>query len=139
MRVMALDVGERRIGVAVSDSLLLTAQGRPTLERTSWETDLRRLKEIVEEDEVHEIVVGQPLHMGGQQSQQSLKIARFADKLRKALKIPIVLWDERLTSFAAEEHLTAMGMKWRERRKHVDRVAATLILQSFLDSRRETT
>ena len=137
MRVMALDVGDRRIGVAVSDSLLLTAQGRPTLQRTSWESDLRHLRQVVQEDEVHEVVIGQPLHMSGEQSPQSLKIDRFAEKLRKALKIPVVLWDERLTSFAAEEHLESMGMKWRERRKHVDRVAATLILQSYLDSRLE--
>src|SRR5688500_3636421 len=139
MRVMALDVGNRRIGVAVSDSLLLTAQGRPTLERTSWAADLRHLQQIVEQDEVHQIVVGQPLHMSGEQSRQSLKIARFADKLQKALRVPVVLWDERLTSFAAEEHLESMGLKWRERRKHVDRIAAALILQSFLDSRQETT
>lgn len=135
MRVMGLDVGDRRIGVAVSDALLLTAQIRPTIERERFETDARRLGEIARENEVHEIVVGQPLHMDGRESRQSEKVARFARALSKSLKIPVVLWDERGTSIAAEEHLEQMGMKWRERRRHVDKMAAAMILQSYLDSR----
>jgi putative holliday junction resolvase len=134
MRIMALDVGDRNIGIAVSDALLMTAQGRSTLKRTSWEADLRHLRRIVDEDEIQKIVLGQPLHMDGRQSPQSQKVSRFGTKLSKALEIPVVYWDERLTSFAAEQHLEELGLKWRDRKKHVDRIAAMLILQNYLDS-----
>jgi putative holliday junction resolvase len=134
MRIMGLDVGDKNIGIAVSDSLLLTAQGRPTLRRTNWAQDVGKLRAIVQEDEIERIVVGQPLHMSGEVSRQSQKVASFAGKLEKSLGIPVVFWDERLTSFAAEEHLEQMGLNWRERRKHVDKIAAMFILQSYLDS-----
>ena len=131
---MALDVGDKNIGVAVSDALKMTAQGRSTLRRSSWEADLRVLVQLVEENEIERIVVGNPLHMGGQISRQSKKTARFATKLSKSLGIPVILWDERLTSFAAEQHLEELGLNWRERRKHVDKIAAMFILQNYLDS-----
>jgi putative Holliday junction resolvase len=136
MRIMALDVGDKNIGVAISDSLLLTAQGRPTVRRTSWEADVRELRRIAEEGEVERIVVGKPIHMDGRESPQSQKIGKFAAKLSKTLGLPVVFWDERLTSFAAEQHLEEMGLKWKERRKHVDKIAAMLILQSYLDHQR---
>ena len=134
MRVMALDVGERNIGVAISDALLLTAQGRPTLRRTSWEADVRHLRRLAEENEVTKIVVGKPLHMDGRESPQSRKISGFARRLSKTLSLPVILWDERLTSFAAEQHLEDAGLNWRDRKKHVDKVAAMFILQDYLDS-----
>ena len=134
MRVMALDVGDKNIGVAVSDALLLTAQGRSTLRRSSWEADLQHLRKLVEDDEVSKIVVGKPLHMDGRDSPQSRKVAKFAMKLSKSLSLPVILWDERLTSFAAEQHLQEAGLNWRNRRKHVDKVAAMFILQDYLDS-----
>jgi putative holliday junction resolvase len=134
MRVMALDVGDRNIGVAVSDALLLTAQGRPTLKRTSWEADVQQLRRVAEENEVGKIIVGKPLHMDGRDSPQSRKIAKFATKLSKTLSLPVILWDERLTSFAAEQHLEEAGLGWRDRKKHVDKVAAMFILQDYLDS-----
>ena len=133
MRIMGLDVGDRNIGIAVSDSLLLTAQGRPTLRRTSWKSDVEHLRRVVEEDDVQRIVVVNPLHMGGQESLQSQKIARFATKLSKTLGLPVILWDERLTSVAAEQHLEEAGLKWRDRKKHVDKIAAMFILQDYLD------
>jgi putative holliday junction resolvase len=135
MRVMALDVGEKKIGVAISDALLLTAQSRPTLRRKDLKSDISILGRLAEENEVHEIVVGQPLHMDGRESPQSEKVARFAQELEKALKLPIVFWDERLTSFAAEQHLEEMGLNWRQRREHIDKIAAMIILQNYLDSR----
>src|SRR3954464_12767220 len=110
MRIMGLDVGEKTIGVAISDSMLLTAQSRPTIKRTRLETDLELLRKLVEENEVHEIVVGEPLHMDGRQSPQSQKIKRFAQQLRQKIPLPVVFWDERLTSFAAEQHLEEMGL-----------------------------
>jgi len=131
---MALDVGDKNIGVAVSDALLMTAQGRSTLRRTSWEADLQHLRKLVEDDEVSKIVVGKPLHMDGRDSPQSRKVAKFAMKLSKSLSLPVILWDERLTSFAAEQHLQEAGLNWRNRRKHVDKVAAMFILQDYLDS-----
>jgi putative Holliday junction resolvase len=132
---MALDVGEKNIGVAISDALLLTAQGRPTIRRKDLKSDLDLLRRLAEENEVHEIVVGQPLHMDGKESRQSQKVARFADEVRKTLNLPIIFWDERLTSFAAEQHLEEMGLNWRKRREHVDKIAAMIILQNYLDSR----
>jgi len=135
MRVMALDVGDKTIGVAISDALLLTAQARPTLRRKSLKLDVKALSLMAEENEVHEIVVGHPLHMDGKQSAQSEKVARFAEELRKAVNVPIVFWDERLTSFEAEQHLEQMGLNWRQRREHVDKIAAMIILQGYLDSR----
>jgi putative holliday junction resolvase len=135
MRVMALDVGEKKIGVAISDALLLTAQARPTLHRKNLKSDISILGRLAEENEVHEIVIGLPLHMSGRESQQSEKVARFGEELRNALKLPVVFWDERLTSFAAEQHLEEMGLKWRQRRDHIDKIAAMMILQSYLDSR----
>jgi putative holliday junction resolvase len=136
MRIMALDVGDKKIGVAVSDSLLLTAQPRPTLARKNLESDLQRLNALAQEDEVHEIVIGKPIHMDGRDSRQSDKVQRFARQVSKALGLPIVFWDERLTSFAAEQHLEEMGLNWRKRREQVDKIAAMFILQSYLDSRR---
>jgi putative pre-16S rRNA nuclease len=135
MRVMGLDVGEKKIGVAISDALLLTAQARPTLHRKNLKADISILGRLAEENEVHEIVIGHPLHMSGKESLQSEKVAKFAEQLRDALHLPIVFWDERLTSFAAEQHLEEMGLNWRKRRDHIDKIAAMIILQSYLDSR----
>ena len=135
MRVMALDVGDKTIGVAISDALLLTAQARPTLRRKNLKLDIEALGVMAKENEVREIVVGQPLHMDGKQSAQSEKVARFAEELRKAVEVPIVFWDERLTSFEAEQHLEQMGLNWRQRREQVDKIAAMIILQTYLDNR----
>src|SRR5262245_61465676 len=135
MRIMALDVGDKKIGLAISDEMLLTAQSRPTLKRTNLNSDLEHLRQLAETNEVKEIIVGNPLHMDGRPSPQSQKIARFARKLHEATRIPITFWDERLTSFAAEQHLEEMGLNWRQRRDRVDQVAAMLILQSYLDGR----
>src|SRR6266705_5567241 len=135
MRVMALDVGDKTIGVAISDSLLLTAQARPTVRRKDIASDIEKLRRLAQENEVHEVVVGQPLHMDGRPSPQSQKVARFARKLHDATQVPIVFCDERLTSFAAEQHLEEMGLNWRKRREQVDKIAAMIILQTYLDSR----
>ena len=132
---MALDVGDKTIGVAISDSLLLTAQARPTVRRKDIAADIEKLRRLAQENEVHEVVVGQPLHMDGQPSPQSRKVARFAEQLRKVLDLPIIFWDERLTSFEAEQHLEQMGLNWRQRREQVDKIAAMIILQNYLDSR----
>ena len=132
---MALDVGEKTIGVAISDALLLTAQARPTIRRKGSSSDIEVLRRLAEENEVHEILVGQPLHMNGKESRQSQRIGRFAAQLKNKLDIPLLFWDERLTSFAAEQHLREMGLNWRQRREHIDKIAAMIILQDYLDNR----
>jgi putative Holliday junction resolvase len=139
MRIMALDVGEKTIGVAVSDVLLLTAQSRPTLRRKDLKSDIDTIRRLAAENDVHEIIIGQPLHMDGRESLQSRKVAQFAERLHDALKLPIVFWDERLTSFEAEEHLRQMGLNWRQRRGQVDKIAAMIILQEYLDRGRDRT
>ena len=138
MRIMALDVGDKTIGIAVSDALQLTAQSRPTLRRKNLNSDLEALRRLAIENEVHEIIVGQPLHMNGRQSSQSEKVGRFVHELKKIVNLPVIFWDERLTSFEAEQHLEQMGLNWRQRREQVDKVAAMIILQEYLDSRQAT-
>src|SRR3954464_15539417 len=134
MRIMGLDVGDKTIGIAISDSLLLTAQGKATLQRKDIDSAIRHLRALVEEFDVHRIIIGNPLHMDGNPSRQGAKVMKFGRKLEKELQIPVVYWDERLTSVAAEEHLAEMGLNWRERKKHVDKIAAMFILQSYLNS-----
>jgi len=114
---------------------MLTAQPRPTIRRKTLKSDIEAIRRLAEENEVHQIVVGQPLHMSGDASLQSEKVTRFAEELHKSLDLPVVFWDERLTSFVAEQHLQDMGLSWRKRRKHVDKIAAMIILQDYLDNR----
>ena len=130
---MALDVGDRRIGIAITDAEGITVQVRPTRLRTGLEGDIRHIRALVATDAVERLVVGMPRHMDGAPSRQTRKTAAFLDRLGQALAIPVIEWDERLTSFAAEEALEAMGFDWRKRRKHVDAMAAALILEDFLE------
>ena len=135
---MGLDVGDRTIGVAISDSLLMTAQGKSTIQRSGFEAEARLLRDLVAEYAVHEIVVGNPIRMDGRPSRQGDKIMKFGRRFGQELRLPIVFWDERLTSVAAEEHLEEMGLNWRKRKKHVDKIAAMFILQSYLNSLTKT-
>jgi putative Holliday junction resolvase len=133
-RFLALDVGNRRIGVAVSDELGLTAQPVLTLERKrSRREDLRSLARLARRFSVVGIVVGNPLHMGGEVSPQAEKIQIFAAELGELAGLPVHLWDERLTSQEAHRILYEAGHKRQDHRRVVDQVAATLILQSFLE------
>jgi putative Holliday junction resolvase len=133
--VLALDVGSRRIGLAVSDALGITAQGLDTLNRTNKRADLRLLGAVIRDYAIAEIVVGNPLRMSGDASSQSDKVAAFADDLRKHFRLPVFLWDERLTSVAANRILDEAGMSREQRKGVVDRMAAVLILQAFLEAR----
>ena len=134
-RTLALDVGAKRIGLAVSDALGITAQGLETLQRKNKRSDMERLAALIEEYGVKEIVVGYPLHMSGDPGAQSLKVAEFADELRRRFSFPVHLWDERLTSAEANRLLRETEMSIRRRGQVVDRMAATLILQAFLEHR----
>ena len=134
-RILALDVGARRIGLAVSDALGITAQGLETLQRSNKRTDLAHLGSLIAEYQVAEIVVGYPLKMSGHPGAQAEKVSAFAEELRRRFALPVHLWDERLTSTQANRLLRQTDMSIRRRGQAVDRMAAVLILQSFLESR----
>ena len=135
-RVMGFDVGDRRIGVAMSDPLGYTAQPLMTLHRTNRRADMKSIGRLLRRHGVEEAVVGNPLYMSGDLSPQALKAQAFADDLRAEFGVTIHLWDERLTTAQAHRHLDASGHGGRgERKGIIDQVAAVLILQSFLDAR----
>jgi putative Holliday junction resolvase len=135
-RVLALDVGKKRIGLAVSDELGITAQGIETLERTRIREDLARLKDIAVRWAVERVLVGRPLHMSGSESAQSQYTKEFAGRVSTHLGLPVVFWDERLTSAEAERMLRQAGASQDQRKKAVDRLAAVLLLESYLESLR---
>ena len=134
-RTLALDVGNRRIGLAVTDELGVTAQGLRTLVRTSHRRDLETLRKIARKYKVTEIVMGRPVHMSGEASAQSEKVERFARELGEAVELPIHFYDERLTSWEAHELLDREGLSREEKKGKVDQIAATLILQGYLQSK----
>jgi len=131
---LALDVGDRTIGVAASDELGWTAQPVGTIRRTSLAADLDALAEIVEERSPGRLIVGLPLNMDDTEGPRAQKTRRFAEKLAERFGLPIVLWDERLTTWEAERMLREMNVKARRRREVIDTAAAVVILKSYLDS-----
>ncbi len=133
-RILGLDVGEKRIGVAVSDPLGVTAQGLGVLHRKDRDADLARLQEMIRDYRVEKIVVGVPRHMDGRPGKQAQEILDLAATLGEALDAEVVPWDERLTTREAERVLIQADLSRRRRRQVVDQVAAVLILQGYLDS-----
>ena len=134
-RIMALDVGKKRIGLAVSDELGITAQGIETLQRTRIREDIRRLKEIALRWDVTVLLVGRPLHMSGSESRQSEYTREFAERVRKELNLPVIYWDERLSSAEAERVLRETGATLAQRKRSIDRMSAVLLLESYLGAR----
>lgn len=134
-RILGLDVGSKTIGLAVSDPLGITAQGLQTLRRQNKRRDFAELERVLREYGVVEIVVGLPLRMSGNEGTQSGKMQLFAEELRARFKLPVHLWDERLTSAEANRVLRDSEMSIKRRGEVVDRLAAVLILQGFLDRR----
>lgn len=134
MRILGLDIGDRTIGVAISDPLGFTAQGITTIKRTSEERDIGELKKICEEYKVDTIVSGLPKNMNGTLGPQSEKVISFCDLIKKHIDIPIKMWDERLTTVAATRAMLEADLSRAKRKKIVDKVAATYILQGYLDS-----
>jgi len=133
---MALDVGDRTIGVAVSDPLGITAEPLTVIRRTeSVKADLRAVESLIAQYEVSSIVVGLPIMLAGEEGVQAGKVRDFVDRLIKRVRISVVLWDERLTTVEAERVLE--DAKRDERRANVDKIAAAVILQSYLASRKE--
>jgi len=131
-RVLALDVGKKRIGLAVSDELGLTAHGIDTLARTRIREDIAALQQVANNYHVHTLLVGKPLHMSGDESRQSEYTREFAERLSKTLRLPVVYWDERLSSKEAERLMREGGASLLQSRQAVDRMSAVLILESYL-------
>ena len=133
-RVLALDVGSKRIGVAVSDPLGITAQGLETIQRQNKRRDLEALSNLITRYQVSEIVMGLPLRLSGAEGTQSGKMRAFADLLHSEFGIPVHLWDERWTSTEANRLLRETELSIEKRAQAVDRMAAVLILQSWLEA-----
>ena len=134
-RILALDVGSKTLGLAVSDPLGITAQGLPTIRRKNRRADFAQLDAVVKKYDVCEFVVGYPLRLSGATGTQSEKMAAFAERLRERYELPVHLWDERLTTAEAQRVLRESEMSVKRRGEVVDQLAAVLILQSFLESR----
>lgn len=136
MRILALDIGSKRIGVAMSDELLLTAQGRETIRHTTADQDIAEISRLVAENGVTEVVLGLPLNMNGSPSAKSKAVMEFAEALAASISVPVKTWDERLTTVGAEKALLEADMSRLKRKRLNDMVAAQLILQGYLDHRK---
>ena len=134
-RVLGLDVGSKTIGVAVSDPLGITAQGLNTIRRKNKRLDFAQLDALIRQYQIAEIVVGYPLRMSGAEGTQAEKMQQFAQELRQRFALPVHLWDERLTSAEANRLLRESEMSIKRRGEVVDRMAAVLILQGWMDCR----
>ena len=132
-RILALDLGKRRIGLALSDPLRITAQGIETLARTRVRDDLNTLAELATERGVTELLFGEPLHMSGDESRQSIYTHEFADRLAAQTGLPARFWDERWTSVEAGRVLRESGISIEKRARAVDRLSAVILLESYLD------
>lgn len=135
-RVLGLDHGARRIGVALSDELGVTAQPLLTLVHTNTRSDLRSLGRLLRRYGCADIVIGWPIHLSGDRSPRAIAAEKFADELRKEFGLPVHLWDERMSTAEAHRHLDAVGRRASDRKDVIDQIAAVLILQSWLDARR---
>jgi putative Holliday junction resolvase len=133
-RILALDLGKRRIGLAISDPLGLTAQGLPNLDRTNKRSDLAALARLAREREVGLILMGNPINMGGAEGRQSGWVREFAAALEGYTGLPIRFWDERLTTVEAHRVLRSSGISIEKRAAAIDRLSAVILLQSYLDS-----
>jgi putative Holliday junction resolvase len=136
MRILGLDVGDARIGVALSDETETLATGLATLTRVGPRKDLRALAALAREHEVSEVVVGLPRTLLGAVGPQAEKVLAFVEELKRAVRVPVLSWDERFTTSIAERALIEGGVSRQKRKDKVDRLAAVLILQSYLDSRK---
>lgn len=129
-----MDVGTKRIGVAISDELMFTAQGMDTIERKNLECDLGRIKELIEKNSITQVVLGLPINMNGTYGVKAKEVMEFLDSLSKAVNIPVKTWDERLTSLQADKIMLEADMSRAKRKRLSDKIAAQIILQNYLDS-----
>ncbi len=139
---MGLDYGSRTVGVAISDELLLTAQGKEIIRRkeeNKLRRTLARIEELIVEYGVTRIVLGLPLNMDETPSERSKLCLEFKDMIERRTGIPVVMWDERLTTVEADEIMNEAGIKGRDRKEYVDMIAAQIILQDYLDNNKDKT
>ena len=136
MRVLALDVGDKRVGVAISDLTQILARSLKVIQRSSHQDDFAAVSLLVEEYEVERVVVGYPRSLDGTIGAQAEKVERYAEGLAKALDMPVLLWDERFSTVSAERLMREAGLRGKKKRERIDAVAAAVILQDYLDSRR---
>lgn len=134
MQILSLDVGTKRIGMAASGALGIIAQQLDTLTRSDEESDFKRIKDVIKERAITEIVVGLPLNMDGTAGPKAEEINKFVEKLKAKCNVPVRIWDERLTTKQADRLLRDADISRRKRKKLDDKLAAQLILQSYLDS-----
>jgi putative Holliday junction resolvase len=134
LRILGLDYGEKRIGVAVCDELGMTAQGLPTIIRKNKKHDWDILGRLIHDYKVEKIVIGYPVRLDGSEGIQCEKVNRFALLMEKTFALPVMKWQETLSTKEAEEILINAGVRWEKRKKMVDKLAACLILQNYLDS-----
>lgn len=137
-KILGLDVGDSTIGVAVSDTFGWTAQGIMTIRRKNVKRDLYCLRKLIHEHHVTEVVVGLPVKMNGTLDTQTKKILSFANMLKNTFHLPVITWDERFSTVAANKLLDMGNVKKKKKAALIDKVAATIILQGYLDSRNET-
>jgi putative Holliday junction resolvase len=133
-RILAIDLGTKRIGLAMSDELSITAQGLKTMERIGRRDDIEVLRRLTVETGVKLILMGDPRHMSGEESRQSRYTQEFARELARKTNLPVKFWDERWTSREAERALRGSGISAADRKPAIDRMSAVLLLQSYLDS-----
>lgn len=133
-RILALDYGKKRIGLAVTDGLGITAQGLDTLVRTRVREDILKITELAQERGIELMLFGDPVHLNGEAGASSKGVRVFAERLQRTSGIPVAFWDERLTSFAAHEVLNEMNVPLEKRKGMVDKIAAVLMLQSYLEA-----
>jgi len=134
MRIMGLDLGTKNIGVALSDESGTLAQGKEVVRRASNRQVIARIREMLDEFNVAEIVVGLPLNMDGTMGERAKDSVKFADMLKEQTRVPVKLWDERLSTKEAENTMMEAAVRRGKRKKVVDKIAAQIILQSYLDS-----
>lgn len=135
MRWLGLDLGERRIGIALSDPLELTAGGHSYRQRSTLKADLEFFNQFIADHEVGGVVIGLPLNMNGTEGPAAEKARQFGEQLQSLTQLPVVFWDERLTTSSVQRVLIEADLSRSKRRQKVDQLAAVLILQNFLDSR----
>lgn len=136
MKIMGLDFGTKRIGVALSDELYITAQGADTIYRKDLKSDLQAISDIIKDNNVIEVVVGLPISMNGSHSQKTKEVLEFVEVLTRSVTVPVKTWDERLTTVQADRSMMEAGLNGFKRRQLADKVASGLILQGYLDSRK---
>jgi putative Holliday junction resolvase len=136
-RLLAIDYGDVRMGLAVNDALGITAQGICSFKRSSLKNDIEKIKEVMVSHHVEEIIVGMPYMLNGEKGSKAKEVDAFISILKKHLPVPVVEWDERYTTVQAEEILDSSGVKMKKKKSVIDMLAATFILESYMESLRK--